>query len=86
MNDESKFRAFDEGRMDELLRQTVEGHRIEPSPGLWKAISRKLLWREISRLNFKNLSTGYWIAGVAGLLVITSVVYMGLPASNHTAR
>lgn len=85
MNDESKYKAFDEGRMDEFLRQTVEGHRIEPDPGLWKAISRKLLWREISRLNFKNLTARYWAAGVAGLLVITSVIYLGLPASNHIA-
>jgi hypothetical protein len=85
MNEETKYKAFDEGRMDEFLRQTVEGHRIEPDPGLWKAISRKLLWREISRLNFKNLSARNWAAGVAGLLVITSVIYLGLPASNRNA-
>ncbi len=81
MNDKLEFKAFNEGGMDGLLRQTLEGHRIEPKPGLWKAISRKLLWREIVHLNFSNLSIRYWAAGAAGLLVIVAALYVSLPSS-----
>jgi hypothetical protein len=81
MNNKLEFKAFDEGGMDGLLRQTMEGHRIEPKPGLWKAISRKLLWREIVRLNFTNLSARFLAAGAATLLVISAALYVSLPSS-----
>ena len=86
MDENRQFNAFEEGEMDEFLRKTLEGHRVEPKPGSWKTLSRTLLWREIARFNFKNISTGrLWVAGLAGLLVITSTIYLLLPNSNPTA-
>jgi len=80
MNNDFDFKAFNEGGMDELLRKTVEGHRIEPRPGLWKGISRKLLWKEISHFNFSNLSAKFWALGTAGIMVVATTVYLLLPS------
>jgi len=82
MNENLKFKDFEEGGMDEFLRQTLDGHRIEPKPGLWKTISRKLLWKEIRHFNFKNVPARFLVAGTAGLLVISSILYLILPGNT----
>ncbi|MEI6172216.1 MAG: outer membrane beta-barrel protein [Bacteroidota bacterium] len=82
MNKNLKFKDFEEGGMDGFLRQTLDGHRIEPRAGLWKTISRKLLWREIRHLNFKNVPARFLVAGTAGLLVISSILYLILPGNT----
>lgn len=66
---------FGEGGTDDLLRETVEGFRIEPSPHLWKGIRRKLLWSELLRFNFTNVSLRYWFAGAAGLAAIAFLLF-----------
>jgi len=87
MNENLKFKDFEEGGMDEFLRQTLDGHRIEPRPGLWKTISRKLLWKEIRHFNFKNVPARFLVAGTAGLLVISSTLYLILPGNTaHIAE
>jgi hypothetical protein len=91
MSEKLKEKAFDDGGVDQLLRQTLSGHRVEPRPGLWKGISRKLLWREILRFNFTNLSPRMWMSGSAGLLIIAATIYFGVngttpaPASRAVA-
>ena len=77
MSENFDLKAFEEGREDELLRQTMSGHRVEPDPGLWKGISRKLLWRELLHFNFTNLSPKLWMAGTAGLLLVVTTLYFG---------
>ena len=84
MNDNLNFKAFDEGGMDEFLRKTVEGHRVEPKPGLWKGISRTLLWRELLRFNFSNLSVKSRVAGVAGLIILAAALYFIIPTTSST--
>ena len=84
MNDNLNFKAFDEGGMDEFLRKTVEGHRVEPNPGLWKGISRTLLWRELLRFNFSNLSVKSRVAGVAGLIILAAALYFIIPTTSST--
>jgi hypothetical protein len=81
MNKKLDFKAFDDGGADEFLRETMAGHRIEPKPGIWKGISRKLLWTELIHLNFTNLSPKYWIAGTVGLLMLATTLYFGFPGA-----
>lgn len=88
MNDEFNNKAGDENLLDDLFRQTLGGQRIEPSAGLWKGISRKLLWRELTRFNFTNLPRAFWAAGGAALVIISGAVYLTLraPESDLTGQ
>jgi hypothetical protein len=80
MNDKIDLKAFEEGRMDEFMRKTLEGYRVDPEPGLWKDISRKLFWRDIAHFNFTNFSTKSWMTVIAGLLIVAAGVYFSLTA------
>ena len=57
--------------IDELFRNTLKGYSVEPSEGLWKGISRKLLWREVTRFNLSNLSPPFWIGSAAVMALLT---------------
>ncbi len=81
MNENPNSKAESESHLDQFVRQTLAGHRIEPSPGIWKEISRKLLWRELSRFNFSNITKKIWLMGGAGILVITAGIYFISPGS-----
>jgi hypothetical protein len=78
MSDKIKLKAFDDGGADQLLRETMAGHRVEPKPAIWRGISRKLLWTELRHFNFTNLSPKLWLAGTTGLLLIATVLYFGI--------
>jgi hypothetical protein len=77
MSDRTDFKAFEETGADRALRETLAGHRVEPTPALWKGISRKLLWSELLRFNFTNLSPKYWAAGAIAVLMIAAGIYTG---------
>lgn len=81
MNENPNNKAESESHLDQFVKQTLAGHRIEPSPGIWKEISRKLLWRELSRFNFSNITKKIWLIGGAGILVITAGIYLISPGS-----
>ena len=74
MNDNIKIPADEERQVDDLFRNTLGDHTVEPSVNLWKGINRKLLWNEISRFNFTNLSQVYWIAGTAAITMIIGLL------------
>jgi len=78
MSEEKDIQAFDDDRADGRMREILGDHRIEPSPGLWKGISRKLLWTELLHFNFTNLQMKFRVMGAAGLLVIATSLYLGL--------
>jgi len=69
MSDSQKTQAESSGGLDQLFRSALENDHIEPSGGVWKGISRKLLRAELAHFNFTNLHKAFWIAG-AGALVI----------------
>ena len=75
MNDKINFKASDEGGLDEFFRKTLEGHRVEPKPTLWKGMSRTMLWRELAHFNFTNLSTKLRVTGALGLLILAVALY-----------
>ncbi|MCX6304867.1 MAG: porin family protein [Bacteroidetes bacterium] len=81
MSEKIDFKANDEGGLDQLMRKTMAGYRVEPRPGLWKGISRKLLWKEIIHFNFTNLSPKFWIAGTTALLIVATTLYIGFPGA-----
>ncbi len=66
----------DPDRIDDLFRKTLEGQRVEPGKNLWRGINRKLLFREMIRLNVTNFPGTFWIAGVAGIVIIPLLLYL----------
>jgi hypothetical protein len=70
--------------IDDLMRQSINGHRIEPSPSVWKGISRKLLWNEILHFNFTNVTPRLWISAAIGVAVITAALYLVIHSSPAT--
>ena len=80
MNEKLNFKAVNEDGMDEFLRNTIEGYRVEPKPSLWKSISRKLLWREISHFNFTNIPIKVWVTGALGLIILAGAIYNIVPS------
>lgn len=82
MNDKIIYKDTGENNLDDLFRQGMTDHRVEPSPQVWNGISRKLLWREMVRFNFKNFSAKLW-SFVAITGIITGVaVYMAVPVKK----
>lgn len=75
---------LDEGKqIDDLFRNALGDHTVEPPGNLWNGISRKLFWKEISRLNFSNVSTGYRIAGTAVIALIVGLLIF-YPGKQNT--
>ncbi len=62
--------------IDDLMRRSIDGHRIEPSPSVWKGINRKLLWNEILHFNFTNVTPRLWISAALSVAVITAALYL----------
>ena len=88
MNNNRNFNSFEEGGMDEFMRKAVDGHSVEPEPGLWKGISRTMLWRELLHFNFTNVSIKTRVAGGAGLLLLAVALYFlfhGSPSDISSA-
>ena len=69
MSEERKSQADANGGLDNLFRNTLNNHQIEPSGRLWKGISRKLLRAELAHFNFINLPKAFWI-GAAGVVLV----------------
>ena len=82
MQEKTDHNVFEDGGADQLLRETLAGHRVEPASGVWKGISRKLLRREILHFNFTNVSPSWWLAGAAGALLVVSTLYFLVPRSE----
>lgn len=90
MKDDLKEKADMGVDLDNLFRQALSGQKVEPSPSLWKVISRKLMWRELLHLNFTNLSGKAVGVGVAAMAVLTAVTFFALretaPAGKMTTH
>jgi len=69
MSEERKPQADAPGGLDDLFRNTLDSHQIEPSRSLWKGISRKLLRAELAHFNFINLPKAFWIGAASAVLV-----------------
>ena len=69
MSEERKPQADANSGLDNLFRNTLDSHQIEPSGGLWKGISRKLLRAELAHFNFINLPKAFWIGAAGAVLV-----------------
>ncbi len=75
MSEKTDYQAFEKGGGDQLWRQAMAGHRVEPKPALWKGISRKLFWRELIHFNFTNLSARHWVTGTVAMLLVATTAY-----------
>jgi len=84
MSEERKPQADADSGLDNLFRNTLNNHQIEPSRGLWKGISRKMLWAELAHFNFINLPKAFWI-GAAGAVLVGMIFLMNqIPAGKTT--
>jgi len=63
-----------EAPVDQLFRQQLDQHRVEPSDRLWGSLQRKLLMREIGRMDFSNLYRKFWFWGAAGMVVVAGLL------------
>ncbi len=86
MKDDLKEKADMGVDLDNLFRQALSGQKVEPSPSLWKVISRKLMWRELLHLNFTNLSGKAVGVGVAAMAVLTAVTFFALHETTPTGK
>lgn len=82
----NEFNGHDEFRqIDDLFRSGLQDYHPEPSTDLWKGISRKLWWDELSHFMFTNLSSVLWIGGFASLAIIIGVIVItSIPQSAVT--
>jgi len=84
MSEERKPQADADSGLDNLFRNTLNSHQIEPSRGLWKGISRKMLWAELAHFNFINLPKAFWI-GAAGAVLVGMIFLMNqIPEGKTT--
>lgn len=86
MSEERKTQADSSGGLDALFRKTLGNSQMEPSSGLWKGISRKLLWTELAHFNFINLPKTFWIgagsAAILGLIFLFNQIPDGKTVQN----
>lgn len=65
--------------IEELFLQQMEGYEENPSPGVWKEVSRRLWWKEFLRFNPVKMNA--WYLGL-GLALVTGVVL--IPVKDKT--
>ncbi len=85
MSEERKPQADADSGLDNLFRNTLNSHQIEPSRGLWKGISRKMLWVELAHFNFINLPKAFWI-GAAGAVLVGMIFLMNQIPDRKTTE
>lgn len=85
MRDKEKNSVDEGGQLDNLFRTGLDSFRVEPPPSLWNGISRKLLWRELLRFNFSNVSVGWWAGGILLLTTIIAVTYLNINDNETVA-
>jgi len=89
MSDSKKTQTESSGGLDQLFRSALENDHIEPSGGVWKGISRKLLRAELAHFNFTNLHKAFWVAGasvlVIGFIFLFNQIKDGTATENASA-
>ena len=68
-------------RIDDIFKKALEGSVEQPSSGVWRKISGRLFWKEITRFNFTNINPGWAGMAAAAIIVATLVVY-NLPTTS----
>lgn len=62
-------------KIDDIFRKALEGASEQPSAGLWRRISGRLLWKEVASFNFINFPAGWAGVAAAGILAATIMIY-----------
>jgi Outer membrane protein beta-barrel domain len=84
MSEELKPQADADSGLDNLFRNTLDSHQIEPSRDVWKGISWKLLWAELAHFNFINLPKTFWIGAAGAVLVGMIFLFNQIPDGKTT--
>ena len=70
-------------KIDDIFRKALEGAVEQPSSGLWRKISGRLLWKEITQFNFTNLSAGWTAGAAAGVIVASLLIFNFVPSTTE---
>lgn len=62
-------------QLDEFCQRSLEGFHAEPAAKVWEGINRKLLFREILRLNFSNIP-GYFRVALSAIILMTGATLL----------
>ncbi len=62
-----------EEELDRFFRDNLGEYQVKPSGGIWRNISRRLLFKELIRFNLSNLHPNALIWSAAGIILITGV-------------
>lgn len=67
-------------KIDDIFKNALEGAVEQPSSGLWRKISGRLFWKEITRFNFTNINSG-WVGMTAAAIIVATLVVFNLPTT-----
>lgn len=70
--------------IDQFLRGSLEGLKIEPQQSVWKGVSKRLILLELLRLNFTNIGKSWLYTGLATVGAIAGITYFSLTQKPET--
>ncbi|MCX6280935.1 MAG: outer membrane beta-barrel protein [Bacteroidetes bacterium] len=70
--------------LDDLFRESIGKQEFTPSPGVWKSLNWKLLFKELIHFNFINVPKLALVSVSGGILVIASLTYWALQPAGKS--
>lgn len=70
--------------IDQFLRGSLEGLKIEPQQSVWKGVSKRLILLELLRLNFTNIGKSWLYTGLATVGAIAGITYFSFTQKPET--
>lgn len=71
--------------IDQFLRGSLEGLKIEPHQSVWKGVSKRLILVELLRLNFTNVGKSWLYTGLATVGAVAGITYFSLTQEPESA-
>ena len=65
----------EKNNMDDFLRGSLDGLKVQPSQNVWKKVSKRLLILELVRFNFTNIGKSWLYSGLAVITTIAGLTY-----------
>ncbi len=75
MKEKETYPGEEQNSLDNLFRNSLKGYEAEPPARIWQNINRKMLYRELLRLNFTNFPRRAAIGFMAGVSLIIGLFF-----------